>query len=255
VIFRLLLATIFALTPGESQIPAQATGHSPAFEVASIRENLGPWHVLLGYSASGPRLTLEAYSPGGLIMEAYGLKGYQISYAASVRRPDQPEYYDIAAKAEGSGSPTRGEFRQMLQALLADRFRLAVHREMREMPVYALVVGKNGTKFPESKPESQLKRFHGVNGRNQYMDYVQATMEMVADGIDVDRPVVDKTGLTGKYDIRLEATPEFRIRNNPQPDDLSIFDAIQQQLGLRLEAQKSGVEVLVVDHIEKPSAN
>ena len=255
VMLRVMLAASFAMTLGQAQIPAQATGHSPAFEVASIRENPGPWHVLLGYSASGPRLTLEAYDPGGLIMEAYGLKRYQISYAASVRRPDQPEYYDIAAKAEGSDTPTRAEFRQMLQALLTDRFKLAVHREVRETPVYALVVGKNGPKFRESKPESVLKRTHGVNGRTQYMDYVQATMEMVADGIDVDRPVIDKTGLTGNYDIRLEATPEFRIHNNPQPDDLSIFDAIQQQLGLRLEAQKAGIEVLVVDHIEKPSAN
>jgi uncharacterized protein (TIGR03435 family) len=79
---------------------------------------------------------------------------------------------------------------------------------------------------------------------------------MVADGIGVDRPVIDKTGLTGKYDIRLEATPEFRINNNnPQPNDLSVFEAVQQQLGLRLEAQKSMMDAMVVDHVEKPSGN
>ena len=83
-------------------------------------------------------------------------------------------------------------------------------------------------------------------------------MELVTErlgGEGVDRPVIDKTGLTGKYEIRLEATPEFRINNNPQPEDLRIFDAIQQQLGLKLEPQKAGIEVLVVDRMDKPSAN
>jgi uncharacterized protein (TIGR03435 family) len=87
------------------------------------------------------------------------------------------------------------------------------------------------------------------------MDLRQATMQMVADEIGVDRPVIDKTGLTGKYDIRLEATPEFRINNNPQPDDLRVFEAVQQQLGLRLEPEKAMVDVMVVDHVEKPSGN
>lgn len=83
-------------------------------------------------------------------------------------------------------------------------------------------------------------------------------MESVAREISnsgVDRPVLDKTGLTGKYDIKLEATPEFRINNNPQPEDISIFDAVQNQLGLKLEPQKAMLEILVVDHAEKPSPN
>lgn len=234
------------MTLGQNWISAQA----PAFDVASIHENPGPWHVMLGYSSSGPRLTLEGWRPFALIMEAYDLKRYQVSFSSS-----DESVYDIAAKAEGSGNLTRAEFRPMLQALLAQRFNLKVHRETREMPVYAMIIGKSGVKFKESPPEKPSRTYGGVNGRNQYMEYSQGTMEMVADGIGVDRPVIDKTGLTGKYEIRLEATPEFRINNNPQPDDLRIFDAIQQQLGLKLEPQKANIEVLVVDHMDKPSAN
>ena len=242
-----LTASAIAMTLGQSWIAAQA----PAFEAASIREDPGPtWHVMRGYSSSGPRLTLETWSRIDLIMEAYDLKRYQVSYA-----PTDDVLYDIAAKAEGDGTPTRAELRLMLQTLLADRFNLKFHREMRELPVYAMVVGKSGVKFKESPPDKPVKSFAGVNGRNQYMELSQGTMEMVAERIGIDRPVIDKTGLTGKYEIRLEATPEFRISNNPQPDDLRIFDAIQQQLGLKLEPQKANIEVLVVDHMDKPSAN
>jgi uncharacterized protein (TIGR03435 family) len=240
---RMLLAVAAIL--GVGQLAAQS------FEVASIRENPGPWHVMSGYSSSGARLTLEAWSVRGLIQEAFSLKRYAV-----VTPPSSTTlFYDIAAKAEGDKTLTRAEFKQLLQRLLADRFGLRFHREMREIPVYAMVVARNGAKFKESDPEKPFKAYGGVNGRNQYMEYQQATMGMVADGIDVDKPVIDKTGLSGKYDIRLEATPEFRIGNNPQPDDIRVFDAIQQQLGLRLEAQKAQIEVLVVDHIDPPSAN
>jgi uncharacterized protein (TIGR03435 family) len=245
-----LIAAAIALTLGQTWVSAQA----PAFEVASIRENPGPWHVMHGYSSSGPRLTLEAWAPADLIMEAYDLKRYQVASAP----PVTDFYYDVAAKAEGDGTPTKAGIRLMLQTLLANRFNLKFHRETRELPVYAMVIGKSGVKFKESPPEKPFKSYGGVNGRNQYMEISQATMEMLADrlGSDgIDRPVIDKTGLTGKYEIRLEATPEFRINNNPQPDDLRIFDAIQQQLGLKLEPQKAGIEVLVVDHMDKPSAN
>ena len=143
----------------------------------------------------------------------------------------------------------------MLQALLADRFRLKFHRETREIPVYALVVANGGPKFKESAPDTPWKANHGVNGRYQNMDFTQATMEELAEGIGVDRPVINETGLTGKYDFKVEATPEFRIANNPDPSDITIFDALQRTLGLKLEARKAPVEMFVVDHIEKPTEN
>lgn len=229
-----------------------------AFEVASIRPHEGRLQMLRGFSSSGTRVTMEGYLPIYLVMEAYNLKVYQVAFAPSATQSEYV-YYDIVAKAEGDGAPTRDEFRPMLQKLLAERFNLKVHREMREMPVYALVVGKNGPKFKESAPDATVDRYVGVNGRNQYVRASKAGMEWLAEEIPntffVDRPVVDRTGLNGTYDFRIEATPEFRINNNPEPDDISVFSAVQDQLGLRLEPQKAMVEVLVVDHMEKPSAN
>ena len=237
---------------GQSAVPPRA------FEVASIKPHDGPLHTIFGFSSSGTRVTLEAYLPIHLIMEAYKLKNYQVSFAPSATQSGEV-YYDIVARADGAGSPTRDEFRPMLQKLLADRFNLKVHREQREMSVYALVVGKSGPRFKESGPDATYSGYGGVNGRNQYMKGSKVSMEWLAEMIPnvafVDRPVVDKTGLTGTYDIRIEATPEFRINNNPDLADISIFSAVQDQLGLRLEPQKALVEILVVDHIEKPSAN
>jgi uncharacterized protein (TIGR03435 family) len=234
-----------------------------AFEVASVKVHDGPLTVF-DVSTSGTRLTARAETLNGLVMWAYNLKNYQVSYAPSISGANV--FYDIFAKAEGDAVPTRDEFRQMLQTLLADRFNLKVHREAKEMPVYALVVGKNGPKFKESAPEAVFSNNTGVNrrpdglpGRNQYMAVTKATMEDLAEGIMgtffVDRPVVDKTGLTGAYDYRLEATPGFRINNNPELTDISVFTAVQEQLGLKLESQKAPVKILVVDHLEKPTAN
>jgi uncharacterized protein (TIGR03435 family) len=116
----------------------------------------------MGFDSSGPRLRLEGYTLRGLIMEAYNLRNYQISMAAG-----DDTFFDMAAKAEGDGSPTRAEFRQMLRALLAERFNLKAHYDLKEMPVYALVVGKSGAKFKQSTSDTTLKGLFGVNGRNQ----------------------------------------------------------------------------------------
>lgn len=227
-----------------------------AFEVASVKPHDGPLHTMRGFSSSGARLTLEGDLPVYLIMEAYNLKIYQVSFA--VPEPERI-YYDIFARAEGDGVPSRSEFRQMLQTLLADRFKLKVHRETKEMPVYALLVGKNGPKFKESASDAVSAGRGGPNGRNQYIARTKATMEDLAQDIGnsflVGRPVLDKTGLTGTYGYRIEATPQAWIDNNPELSDIGVFAAVQEQLGLKLEPQKAAVEILVVDHIEKPTQN
>jgi uncharacterized protein (TIGR03435 family) len=239
----------------------QTTGASlPSFEVASIRPNPGPFQTLRGYSSSGPMLNLEAYTIADLIEEAYDLKDYQVALPESSARPIvYGTYYNIAAKAEGDGTPTRGEFRPMLQTLLDKRFNLKFHHEMKEMPVYALVVGKNGPKFKESAPDAAFSSYHGVNGRNQNMTLVKTTMESLAGDISgsfaVNRPIVNETGLTGTYDIKLEATPEGRLTRSSEPGDISVFTAVQEQLGLKLESAKRPVKVLVIDHVEEPSEN
>ena len=193
-----------------------------------------------------------------LILEAYDLKSYQVSWSPEAKLHDDA-YYDIAAKADGDTAPTRGEFRHMLQTLLAQRFSLKLHLETKEMPVYELIVGKNGPKFKESAPDSSETGLFGVHGRNQTIAIPRESMASLADHIPntflVDRPVVDRTGLTGTYDIQLEATPEFRIQRDPQPEDLSVFTAVQEQLGLKLQAAKTRMPILVVDQIGTPSEN
>lgn len=228
-----------------------------AFEVASVREHRDPCHNI-DINFTGNRLNAICEYPFGLVMWAYHVRNFQIERPPAVAgMNDVP--YDVVAKAEENGSPTKDDFRQMLQSLLVDRFKLALHREMREMPVYALVIGKGGPKLKPAGPDKgEMGQVH-VNGRNYELHFPRADMERVVDAIMnsfLDRPVVDKTGLSGTYDLRLTYTPQTRANlASPDAGDLSIFTAVQDQLGLKLEAQKAMVEVLVIDHMEKPAEN
>ena len=155
--------------------------------------------------------------------------------------------YDIQAKAVAP--TTSAQLRLMAQAMLADRFQLKVHREMREVPVYFLVAGKKGLKLDVVKAggrggiESVAEGI--IRGRATTSDLILVLSR------GLDRPILDKTGFTEQFDFRLEWA------SNPQPEDTraSLFVAIQEQLGLKLDPQKAPVEVLVIDHVEKPSAN
>ena len=243
---------------------AFAPPQAPAFEVASVKLVEEPRGQLFSFSASGPRVRYVAYTFVHLVMEAYDVKNYQVTFAPTVAPPAggyyNPAFYDIDAKAEGDRGRTRAEFRPMLEALLAERFKLKVHREMKEIPIHAMVLDKNGPKFKESAPDAVESAHVGGNGRNQNITASKKTMDELAQMIPniffVERPVVNRTGLAGMYDFKIEATPEFRMTgDDPDLKDLSVFTAIQEQLGLKLEPEKGMVEVLVVDHVEKPSAN
>jgi uncharacterized protein (TIGR03435 family) len=250
----LLLLLILSAAFGQSAGPVRA------FDVASVKLHDGPKRIV-GVETSGLRLTASASNLRGLIMWAYDLKNSQVSGSARLLNDDEDTRWDIAAKAEGDTAPTRAQFRQMLQALLADRFKLAVHREPREMPVYALVVGKSGPKFKESAPDASPAFHVGVSGRNYEVTYPKATMagltDVIVDTCFPDRPVLDRTGLQGDYDIKLTYTPGLGANRDidPDPGSVDIFRALEEQLGLKLDLQKGMVEVLVVDHAEKPSAN
>jgi uncharacterized protein (TIGR03435 family) len=236
---------------------AQSEPPPRRFEVASVKLHQGPGRI--GISTSGPRLNAVAAGPLLLIMYAFNLKSYQISRTSALLALGD-EFYDIAAKAEGDVAPAQDEFRGMLQLLLADRFQLRVHRETREVPVYALVVGKNGPKFKPSVPGASPDAHYAASGRNYELTIPGATMDDVLKAIEnslVDLPVVDKTGLIGAYAIEMTYTPNLKSNREtaPDPNDISIFDAVEAQLGLRLVTQKAMVQLLVVDRLEKPSAN
>jgi uncharacterized protein (TIGR03435 family) len=240
-------------------LAASSAASGPVFEAASIRVRQGApqWKLAI----SGTRLTIESYTLFGLLQEAYDLQNYEVQETgAPALMLSNDTLYDITAKAEGDGTPTRDQFRQMLQALLADRFQLKVHREPREMPVYLLVVGKGGPKFKPSLPDADAQAHFSASGPNYQATMPRESMDDLAKNLlshVAGRPVLNKTGLPGMWDIRLTYKPESQIDRGPMPDmgEISIFTAVQDQLGLKLEPQNATIEILVVDHVEKPSEN
>jgi uncharacterized protein (TIGR03435 family) len=241
-------------------LAAQRDAARLSFEVASIRAHQGSSFRSGPLAVSGPLIRLEGYTVFGLVMDAYHLRDFQLAFG-SVARPDDiyDAMYDIVARVPGDKPPNLDEVRLMLQALLADRFKLTAHRESKAMPVYALQVGKNGSKLKTAAPGSQcsVQTKLAGDGRNNEETFSACPVERLADRLGNlmhDRPVLDQTGLTGKYDFRLLLTPEYRSRNQSNPADISPVSAVGE-LGLKLAPQKAPVEILVIDHLEKPTAN
>jgi uncharacterized protein (TIGR03435 family) len=223
-----------------------------SFEVASIRPHEGRVAVVSS-TISGPRVRVVAYGLTGLLMEAYDMKYYQLSGLPSWADSDR---FDIDAKGEGDGTLTKAQAKQMLQTLLAERFQVKVHRETRELPVYALVVGKNGPKLKESVAEKFSLSMRGTQGVE--ITVSKGSMEQLAtqlSGSGAERPVLDKTGLTGTYDYTLNWIPERDGAPPPDSNGVILSIAVQEQLGLKLESLKAAIEILVIDHAAKPSGN
>jgi uncharacterized protein (TIGR03435 family) len=239
---------------------AQAT--RPEFEAASIKLHQGAV-TKVDLAISGPRVTVDSYDVGSLITDAYSLRDYQLLGGAEWTRS---EPYDIVAKAEGDGTPTMDQVRLMLQTLLESRFNLKAHRETREMQVYALVTGKSGPKLKEVESADDPLLNFGNEGRGAQFTFSNAPVEFLIRQLPrmpgVDRPVLDKTGLSRHYDFKLYIS-DFQLSLNAEHRGIpaadaegpSIFTALQEQLGLKLESQKAPVEVLVVDHVDRPSGN
>jgi uncharacterized protein (TIGR03435 family) len=227
------------------------------FEVASIRVHSSAADDRSGPPIAGNRLTL-----GGnlyqLTMYAFDLKSYQISGGPSwATHPlTDGDYYDISAKAEGAETLTQARARQLLQTLLADRFQLRLHREMKEMPVYALVVGKAGPKFKESAPDARGGMVGSVSLTTVTSRFTKSPMESLVRVLSgaADRPVLDQTRLAGLYDYKLEFARDPAAAA-AESSASSIFTAVQEQLGLKLEPQKGSIDVFVIDHAERPSEN
>jgi uncharacterized protein (TIGR03435 family) len=254
-----------------------------SFEVASIKPDDGKMMVRL-HDYPG-RLDYRGISLKLLIQRAYGVQSFQISgpdWMASTR-------FDIEAKLPAD--TPKSNVPEMLQSLLTERFKVAVHRETKELPMYVLVVGKNGPKMKESEAEPHTppgptaapgaKAVPAGWFMNNRPGQVQAhTMNMASLvnmlGALLGSPVVDQTGLNGTYDFDLDYTPDEVQRmspagvppppgggegqvpsaGNPNADGVSLLAAVQSQLGLKLDAKKGPVELIVVDHIEKtPTEN
>lgn len=207
------------------RLSAQPDPPRTAFEVASVRQHRGSgFRSGPLYTISSPLIRMEGYTVFGLIMDAWNLRDFQISVAAAVPKEDiYNTMYDVVARAPGERVPGVNEVRGMLRSLLSDRFKLDVHRETKEMPVYALEVGKKGAKLKASPPGGQCSLHAGLasDGRNDEEIFTSCPIERLTErlGGKLDgRPVLDQTGLNGQYDMRLIAIPEYRSRAaNPIP--------------------------------------
>ncbi len=176
------------------------------------------------------RVALEGATLRQIIVQAYLVQRVLVLDGPPWYDSDQ---YNLVAKTE-SPDATREQARAMLQTLLADRFKLSVHREMKELTVYSLSVGKSGPKFQESKGDVPPGARVGGKGRMLlYNQPMAGLVNLLANLLNL--PVQDRTGLKGRYDLTLEWTPD--------PSNPSLFTAVQEQLGLKMEARKSAVEV------------
>jgi uncharacterized protein (TIGR03435 family) len=203
------------------------------------------------------------------MQQAYGIRDFQIVGGPAWLGTER---YDITAKPEDAAN--QEQVKLMVQALLADRFKLEFHRETKELPTYALVVGKGGPKLKKYVETDGDSSGSGGGGRGGMMR-MMGRGHFEANGVPVSalanqlaqalgRSVIDKTELTGNYDFKLDWTPDENQpgigpagdNHAPAPaDGASIFAAVQEQLGLKLEGSKGPVEILIVDRAEKASEN
>jgi uncharacterized protein (TIGR03435 family) len=271
-----------------SQTIAQSPAPRPEFEVASVKPNTAGNNMVMIRPPVGGRFTATNARLKMLIGLAYNVQDFEISGGPAWINSDG---YDVTAKATDSNIGIE-QLRPMLQTLLEDRFQLKVHRETKEVPVYALMAAKNGPKLPEANekgcvafgpdkpPPPPPARgtfpptpcggfFMGPN----HLEGGKIDMERFTNALSriLGRPVIDKTGFKGTFDVKLDFSPEGTnlfarggfvpppgapaetgTADNAPP---SIFTAVQDTLGLKLESQKGPGEVLVIDHAEKASEN
>lgn len=245
----LRLAAVGLVAPLSAQ-PART------FEVASIKANRSSGNAM-GNHFTEQQATWTNATLFSLISNVYRLMNYQILGAPEWTKNER---WDIDAKTDGK--TTTGQKFEMLGPLMADRFHLQFHRESRELPVYRLVIAKGGIKMTEVKDGEAGPHPPGISNRPSHLTgWGMPIAQLVSflSGSYLNQPVVDATGLTGNYDFDLKWTADetqaYARDEASDPSGPSLFSAIQEQLGLKLESTKGPVQVLVIDHVERPAEN
>jgi uncharacterized protein (TIGR03435 family) len=228
---------------------------SPHFDVASIRltnlntdDDSTSDHVEI---SPGGRLTMRSIRLNSCVKWAYGVQDAQIVDRVGLTA----ERYDIVAQAAG---PTADKnLKLMMQALLADRFKLALHREKKELAIYKLVVAKSGPKFRKSEGAGNREGNLEIRRTRVGVAAEKISMSEFADYLsgEVQGPVQDMTGLTGSFNLALDLRPYAANLSTPVTISSLILEAMRDQLGLQLQSQKGLTDVLVIDHVERPTAN
>jgi uncharacterized protein (TIGR03435 family) len=258
--------TAWAIPEPPPPLKPMAPEANPVFEVATIKpanpQNRGS-SMLVGRGGSNLFTTTNT-SLRDLITMAYGIHARQVVDAPAWV---ESELFDITAKPEQPGIPNLQQLATMVQKLLMDRFGLAFHKETRALSAYVLTVGKSGPKMTKNESGNILPGFGGRgpgaiavqnSSMSEFAGFLQARM--------LDRPVVDQTGLSGKFNFTLEFRPDAQLQAPPgvgPPPQLppeienrpDLFTAIQDQLGLKLESGRAAVEVYVIDKVAKPTEN
>lgn len=267
--------------------PDQSAPSLPKYEIASIKPykaDDGPgMRVMMRITPDG--VSLHGVPLRMILQQSFSLEQDRITGEPSWTTSSR---YDIEAKVEPEDAPKLKDLKvdqrnAMMLQLLVDRFNLKYHYEKRELPMYALVVAKSGLKIKPSKPDSDPPDSNPPNTGNGpkmgkgmmmmnpgHFESTGTSVEMLAHALSrqLGRTVVDKTGLTGNYDFTLDFTPDnsmMPIHGGPEggpkpemPPDQggpSLFTAVEEQLGLKLESTKATVDVVVIDHIDQPSEN
>jgi uncharacterized protein (TIGR03435 family) len=249
---RMALVMMIAIAAGRQPMRAQTAASAPklqAFEVASIKPNPNGADDNSMRTSPG-HLTVVNMTPRSLLLDAFGVRESQL-----VGGPDwlAKEKFDVDAVTGTSADLNRTTLQPLLQAMFADRFRLKFHRESRELPVYSLVAAKGGPKLTVHSGEgAPITGIHSSSGKDR-VNARKTTMKRLAEVLSeqTDRVVIDNTGLTGEYDFSLEWASD-PIADSQDP---SIFTAIQEQLGLKLDSAKGAVQIIVIDSAERPSEN
>jgi uncharacterized protein (TIGR03435 family) len=241
-------------------MPADA---SPGFDVVTIKPS-DPERRGTGFGFRGRHFFTVNTTGNDLIKFAYRLQSKQIVNGPAWLGSDK---FDVDGVPDVEGRPDPKQMGILLQKLLADRFHLQFHREERELSVYVLTVSKNGPKLTQTASKPTDPPWFTFQRRAE-LTVKNSTMKGFCDGMEatvMDRPVVDHTGLTERYDFTLNWTPDdppagANGKNAPPPVDEAnappgLYTAIQEQLGLKFEPTKAPASVLVIDEVEKPSAN
>jgi uncharacterized protein (TIGR03435 family) len=248
---RVTAETAWAIPDANKPMPANA---EPKFEVATVKPTDPNWNSQ-GFHSEGRRIWCDNETVMTVISVAYHVHAKQIVGAPSWLGSDK---YTINGVPDIDGEPSLKQMQGMYRKLLADRFNLKLHVEKRDLSFYAITVARGGPKLakslgdPKGLPD-QTGNWGGVNNgirfTNSAMDDLVLTLNYI-----LDKPVVDKTELAGKFDFFLRWTSaEAEVSDPGAPPGL--FTAMQEQLGLKLEPVKAPADVLVIDHVERPSAN
>lgn len=247
--FRITTSFLIAVSCMFAQVSAR-----PAFDAASVRPNTSDDHVVNIHVGPGGHFDARGYTLKLLIQQAYGVKGFQISGGAGWLDTDR---YDITAR--GASNATTAQVDLMLQRLLADRFALRVHNASREMPGFELSVASGGSKLKRSLAKEETPGSSRRKGDALVADAITMTTFTKMLGAYLSKPVSDKTGLTGLYDVRIAWTERAdQVSDDNAAADaptVSLQSALKDQLGLKLTSRRVNAETIVIESAEKASPN